>query len=247
MSRIEPFQENTIVVGNCLKIITQMPDNCIDLVITSPPYNVGKDYGSLVNDRKPLDDYYTFLENVNSSLYRILKLGGRSVIEIGGAGRNFPLGWIVQDTAFKAGFLLRGELTIPHRATNRTAWGSYLSPSNPYTIPNFHMVYMFSKETHGRKDLRGTKIPIEPSEWFEWSLGIWDIPYGRRKGHKATFSEEFARRCILLLSGPDDIIFDPMVGSGTTAVVAKKLGRRFFACDINPDYVKDALEWLSET
>jgi len=243
---IGPFEENTIVVGDCLKIMSQMPKGCVDLVVTSPPYNVGKDYGEAYNDRQPVDDYFAFLRETMKSLYRLSKDAARIVVEIGGAGRNFPLSWVIQDGGFDAGFLLRGELVIPHRPTNRTAWGSYLSPSNPYTIPNFHMVYMFSKTTHGRADLRGATIPIEPSEWYEWTLGRWKVPYGRYDGHKATFSEDFARRCILLLSGQGDLIFDPFMGSGTTAVVADRLGRKFFGCDINPDYVEMALKRLEK-
>lgn len=243
--KIGPFDCCTVVVGDCLDVMAEIPNGCVGLSLTSPPYNVGKDYGETSNDSRPIEEYTAFIHDILHGLSHIAIIGGRIVVEVGGAGRGLPFDWIVQGAGLKAGLLFRGQVLIPHRATNRTAWGSYLCASNPYTIPNFHLAHMFSKDRHDRPELRNVTSPMSRSEWFEWTLGTWTVPMGRNIKHVPTFSEQFARRCILLLSGPSDLIFDPMIGSGTTAKSAQNSGHHFFGCDINPESVAMAEKSLS--
>ena len=159
---------NQIICGDCLEVMKAFPDESIDLVVTSPPYNVGKDYGSgREKDKIPFTEYHDFAFAVTKEIKRLLIVGGRFCIEIGGSGRNFPLSWCWQDVAYKSGLGLYSEITIPHRKTNPTAWGSWMKPNNVFTIPNFHLAYVFFKATETKK---GEGIDIRKDEFVEWTF-----------------------------------------------------------------------------
>ena len=235
---------NKIICGDCLEVMKEMPDECIDMIITSPPYNVGKDYGEgRERDKIDLDDYYKFAFNLTHCLSRILKGGGRICIEIGGSGRNFPLSWLWQDVAYKNKFGLFSEITIAHRKTNPTAWGSWLKSDNVFTIPNFHMLYVFYKDSPTKT---GEETDIQKKEFTEWTRGRWTISWSKHSGHPASFPIELPYRCLKLFGHRDDLILDPLVGSGTTSVACKNLKRNFIGIEINPEYCKIAKERLAQ-
>jgi len=235
----EALPINQIICGDCIEVMKTFPNLSIDLVVTSPPYNVGKDYGyGRKKDKVPFDCYYKFAFETVKEIERVLVIGGRFCIEIGGSGRCFPLSWTWQDAAFKNGLKLFSEIVIPHRKTNPTAWGSWLKPDNVYTIPNFHMAYIFFK---GSQTKNGQNTDIQKTEFVEWTRGHWKINYaGRQTNHPSEFPEELPKRFLKLFGHIDDIILDPFVGSGTTCMAAEKLGRKWVGIDINPEYVEMA-------
>ena len=225
---------NKIYCGNCIKGMKKFDEDCIDMVVTSPPYNLGKDYGDRVNDSVAFDDYHTFAINIMRESYRIMKDGGRFCLEMGGSGRNFPLTWCWQDAAFRAGFGLYSEITITHRKTNECAWGSWLKADNVYTIPNFHMAYVFYK---GNETKRG-KTEITPKQFSEWTRGRWTLNFARRvTKHPAEYPVELVLRFMKLFGHAGDLIMDPFMGSGTTAVAAKVLNRKYIGFELNPNFV----------
>ena len=233
-----PFHiEDAGIIFNCdcQEILPKFPDNCIDLSITSPPYNVGLDYGNgWAKDRLNVSEYKNHADSIMVYLNRITKTGGRFCIEIGGSGRNLPLSWIWQYAAYKAQWGLFSEITIPHRKTNPTAWGSYLKADNVYTIPNFHMAYIFYKDLE-RKE--GDVTEITKEEFVEWTRGYWKINYsGRETNHPAEFPKELPARFMKLVGHSSDVILDFYLGSGTTAVAAKELGRKFIGVEISEEY-----------
>jgi len=225
------------------KGIIILPDKSINMAITSPPYNVGIDYGEgREKDKRPFKDYYDFAYQVTREITRVLKVGGRFCIEIGGSGRNFPLSWCWQDVAFKCNLGLYSEITIAHRKTNPTAWGSWLKADNVYTIPNFHMAYVFYK---GLEKKTGSETTITKDEFMEYTRGRWKVNYsGRATKHPAEFPLEILLRFMKLFGHKDDIVFDPFMGSGTTAVACKRLNRRYIGYEISKKYCKMAQERL---
>lgn len=236
-----------IIHGDCLAEMPKLEPQSIDLVITSPPYNVGIAYGKNGReaDKRPFDEYVTHARATMIQITRLLKVGGRACIEIGGSGRNMPLSWAWQDAAYKAGLGLYSEITIAHRKSNPTAWGSYLKSDNVYTIANFHMLYVFYSQVETK---RGKESDINKDEWMEWTRGRWKVnwshPAGRR--HPATFPPTIPIRCMKLFGHTDDTILDPYCGIGTTLRAAKDLGRSAIGIEIQEQYVKIAKDNLRQ-
>lgn len=230
---------NQIVCGDALEVLKLFPEESIDLVVTSPPYNVGKDYGAgREKDKIAFPKYCEFVLAITKEIKRLLIVGGRFCIEIGGSGRKFPLSWCWQDVAYQSGLGLYSEIVIPHRKTNPTAWGSWLKPNNVFTIPNFHLAYVFFK---GSETKKGDGIDIDRNEFVEWTRGCWKINYSHRlTEHPSEYPEELPIRFLKLFGHVSDVVLDPFVGSGTTCAVAKKLGRKWIGVDINPEYCEIA-------
>lgn len=222
-----------IYLGDCLDVMQDIDD--FDLIVTSPPYNVGIDYADqgYKNDKKPLDEYIEFAR----SFMRSVKLvsGGRLCLEIGSSGRNFPMSYLWQDAAYKAGLGLFSEIVLQHRKSNPCAWGSYLKADALYTIPNFHMMYVFYNISE-RKN--GDETTITKDEWMEWTRGLWNVNYsiGSTKAHPAQFPVEFSNRCIRLFGHKGDRVLDPFLGSGTTALSCIDNGRSFVGIELTEKY-----------
>jgi len=238
---MKPYYEDervTIYHGDCRDILPTLPDNSVDLVLTSPPYNVGIDYGGgREGDKIDLASYRELGEGVLGESTRLLVSGGRLCLEIGGSGRNFPLSWLWQDIAYKHRLGLFSEIVLEHRKTNETAWGSWLKPDNVYTIPNFHLLYVFYKEVATK---RGAGTDLVATEFSEWTRGRWNIQWRIHNSHPSSFPESFAVRCIKLFGHTNDVILDPFLGSGTTAYCAKKLGRKCIGVEIKERYCEIA-------
>ena len=234
-------------LGDCLEIMQTLEDNSVDVVITSPPYNVGVKYEGKKwqDDAKPIVEYKATADKVMDALYPLLRIGGRVCFEIGGSGKNLPLSWLWQDAAYKAGFGLFSEIGIQHRKTNPTAWGSWMKSDNVFTIPNFHMLYVFYKDTATK---RNGVTTIEKRQFIEWTRGYWKINYsnGRIKEHPATFPIDIPDRCIRLFGHNQDTILDPFMGSGTTGVACVQTGRNFIGIEIEPKYFEIAEKRIAE-
>lgn len=217
----------------------EIPDASVHLVVTSPPYNVGKEY-----DRDlTLEEYRDFLKRVWAEVERVLVPGGRFCVNVANLGRRpyIPLHAFIVEDLMELGFLMRGEIIWAKEASSSpsTAWGSWLSATNP-TLRDVHeYILVFSKATFAR-EARGRKSTIGRDEFLEFTKSIWrfDAEPARHVGHPAPFPVELAHRCIQLYTFGGDVVLDPFMGSGQTAIAARKSGRRYVGYEVNEDYVR---------
>ena len=224
-----------------------LPNECVHLMVTSPPYNVGKEYDEDLN----LREYRSLLKDVFSEVYRVLVVGGRACINIANLGRRpyIPLhSYLIQDLE-NLGFLMRGEIIWSKAASAgaSTAWGSWLSATNP-TLRDVHeYILIFSKDSM-KRDGRGRVSTITRDEFLEYTKSVWTFPSesASRVGHPAPFPVELPHRLIQLYSFDGDVVLDPFCGSGTTCVAAAKINRHFIGFDINENYVRLARERIEQ-
>ncbi|MEM2153662.1 MAG: site-specific DNA-methyltransferase [Nitrososphaeria archaeon] len=250
---IEEF-ENPIPLGILDKVICkdsrrmdEIPDSSIHLMVTSPPYNVGKEYD------KDLDlfTYLNLLKDVFSETYRVLVPGGRACINIANVGRKpyIPYHKFVIDIMQDIGFLMRGEIIWNKGAGAgvSTAWGSWCSPSNPILRDTHEYILVFSKGKFSRNS-RGRESTITKDEFLEFTKSVWEFPpeSAERVGHPAPFPIELPYRCIQLYTYKDEVVLDPFCGVGTTCLAAIKTGRHFVGYDINPEYVEKAKKRIND-
>ncbi len=222
----------------------QLPDGCVSLMVTSPPYNVGKDY----DEDLSLDEYLGLLERVFKETYRVVESGGRVAINVANVGRKpyLPLNHHVAGLLSDIGFLLRGEIIWQKAksAGGSTAWGSWQSAKNP-TLRDVHeYVIVACKETFRR--VRSGEDSIDKDDFLNATVSVWEIQpeSAKRVGHPAPFPVELPRRLIELYTFEGDLVLDPFMGAGTTALAAQQAGRRFVGYEIEPDYVDLAMERL---
>ncbi len=221
--------------------MVQLPDSCIHLMVTSPPYNACKEY----DDDLTLEEYLTLLQRVYLETFRVLVPGGRACINIANLGRKpyIPLNGYISQLMMGIGFLMRGEIIWDKGASagSSTAWGSWMSPSNP-TLRDVHeYILVFSKDRFKRQDL-GRESTIHRDDFLELTKSVWQFPTesASRIGHPAPFPVELPRRLIELYTFKRDIILDPFMGSGTTALAALETGRHFVGYEINDEYIQVA-------
>ncbi len=219
--------------------MAELPDNSVHLMITSPPYNVAKEYDKDLS----LEEYLQFLNRVWRETYRVLVPGGRVCINVANLGRKpyIPLHSYIIQGMLEIGYLMRGEIiwNKASSASPSTAWGSWLSAANPVLRDIHEYILIFCKETFSRK--RGDKKnTIKKEQFLEWTKSVWTFPAvsAKKIGHPAPFPEELPYRLIQLYSFKDDVVLDPFVGSGTTCLAALKTGRNYVGYDNNPEYVK---------
>ncbi|TXJ11969.1 DNA-methyltransferase [Brachyspira aalborgi] len=233
---------NTIIASSC-ENMKDIPNNSLHLMITSPPYNVSKEYD---NDLS-LNEYLSLLKNCFTETYRVLVDGGRACINIANIGRKpyIPLSDYVSKIMIEIGFNMRGEIIWNKSAGAgiSTAWGSFQSASNPILRDVHEYILIFSKGNYKRerdkeeKELRKDNITKE--EFIEWTKSVWimNTESAKRIGHPAPFPEELPNRLIKLFSFINDIVLDPFMGSGTTAIAAIKNNRNFVGYEINKEYI----------
>ncbi|MDF2955695.1 MAG: DNA modification methylase [Candidatus Alkanophagales archaeon MCA70_species_2] len=218
----------------------ELPDNSVHLMVTSPPYNVGKEYDKDFT----LEEYLEFLKRVWKEVYRVLVPGGRVCINIANLGRKpyIPLHAFIIRDMLDIGFLMRGEI-IWNKASSTspsTAWGSWCSAANP-TLRDVHeYILIFSKGTFQRKNVNKRKSTISREEFLEFTKSVWTFPAVSAKeiGHPAPFPVELPYRCIQLYTYEGEVVLDPFMGSGQTAIAAIKAGRYYVGYDVEEEYVK---------
>ena len=229
--------------------MNELPDNSIHLMVTSPPYNVGKEY----DQNLTLNEYREFLRRVWKETYRVLVPGGRVCINIANLGRKpyIPLHTFIIEDMLEIGFLMRGEIiwNKASSASPSTAWGSWMSPKNP-TLRDIHeYILVFSKQTFKRFNSKNRKSTISKDEFLEFTKSVWTFPAvsARKIGHPAPFPEELPYRCIQLYTFEGEVILDPFMGSGQTAIAALKTNRFFVGYEINQEYLELANKRIKET
>lgn len=230
----------------------EIPNNSVHLMITSPPYNVTKEYDNNLN----LEEYLLLLKNVWKETHRVLVPGGRACINIANLGRKpyIPLHSFIIKDMLELGFLMRGEIiwNKASSASPSTAWGSWLSAANPVLRDIHEYILVFSKDTFSHAN-QGKGSTIAKEEFLEWTKSVWTFSAvsAKKIGHPAPFPEELPQRLIKLYSYKNDVILDPFLGSGTTSLSAVKNNRCYIGFDTNKKYIelanKRVKEYISQT
>lgn len=244
-----------IYCADCLDVMKDIEDGSIDLIVTSPPYNVGIDYANH-KDNMSEDDYFSFIQLVSDELYRITKIGGRVCINIPFIGNSIfktkseklifypnlymPIfeksGWTIRDFVV---WVKTNEAENPSSfCGNSTQWGSWLSPSCPYMRCFAEVILVFHK-IDKRLDHKG-ESDLTKDDFMEYTKNVWYFPAENKREHPAQYPLELPKRCIKLYSYIDDLVFDPFAGVGTTLLASKILDRHYLGCDISQEYVNIA-------
>ena len=225
----------------------ELPDESVHLMVTSPPYNVGKDYDKDLS----LEEYLKLLKEVLKETHRALVNGGRVCINIANIGRKpyIPLHSYIIGIMLELGFLMRGEIIWDKSASagTSTAWGSWQSAANPILRDVHEYILIFSKGTFGRVK-NGKNDTVTKDEFLEYTQSIWSFPAesARRVGHPAPFPIELPERLIKLYTFEGDVILDPFMGSGSTSIAAKRNRRNFVGYEVDELYVKLANKRLND-
>jgi site-specific DNA-methyltransferase (adenine-specific) len=263
------IETGKIINGDCVEVMKTLPDGCIDLLVTSPPYNANIKY-DVYDDGLSMDEYWKFTTDWLSQAFRLLKDDGRVAI-------NVPIEMNVQERGgrilFNAefwmmmkqvGFKFFGMVDLtedsPHRV-RQTAWGSWMSNSQPYIYNPKECVILAYKNspkklTKGESQWVGTpteitdengkvrtKMVYEPEdkkEFMNLVFGRWEYFADTKSLTKATFSMDIPTKAIKILTYKNDIVLDPFMGSGTSAVAAEILGRRWLGIELSPNYTEIA-------
>ena len=240
--------------------VDQVADRSVALVVTSPPYFTGKEYeADLVSGAVPADyvEYLEMLGDVLELSLSKLEPGGRMAVNVANLGRkpyrslSADVITILQDDL---GMLLRGEVIWQKAkgAGGSCAWGSYLSPQNPVLRDVTERVVIASKGRFdravkaGARESRGLphQATIDTDQFLEATIDVWEIPSesATRVGHPAPFPVALPRRLIELYTYRGDLVLDPFIGSGSTAVAAIETGRHYIGFDTDQSYLDLAAE-----
>ncbi|MFA4902521.1 MAG: site-specific DNA-methyltransferase [Desulfobaccales bacterium] len=222
--------------------MSELKDHSVHLMVTSPPYNVGKDY----DENLTLEEYLEFLNRVWREVYRVLVPGGRACINIANLGRKpyIPLHAYIIQGMVDIGFLMRGEIIWNKAASanNSTAWGSWRSPSNP-TLRDVHeYILVFSKGTFARKNPTKRRVTISRDEFLEFTKSIWTFSAASAKsiGHPAPFPIDLPYRLIQLYTYKGEVVLDPFMGSGQTAIASIQSNRQYVGYEVHEKYIRIA-------
>jgi site-specific DNA-methyltransferase (adenine-specific) len=223
----------------------ELANDSVHLTVTSPPYNVGMAYET----KTELRVYLNFIEKVFSEIRRVTVPGGRVVINIANTGRNpyIPLTTYYTNIMESLGFLHRGIIVWSKGASagKKTSWGSWCSASNPSLRDVNEFILCFSKDSMSR-DGEG-ESDLTRDEFMCYTESVWSISAESRKfGHPAPYPVELPLRAIKLYSFRNDVVLDPFMGSGTTAVAALKSGRHYAGYELNPEYIQIANKRIQE-
>ena len=243
-----PSEKLDTIFHSSSETMSELPDNSVHLMVTSPPYNVGKDY----DDDLTLAEYLSFLKRVWTETYRVLVPGGRACINVANLGRKpyIPLHAFIIHDMNEIGFLMRGEIIWDKgaSASSSTAWGSWQSASNPTLRDTHEYILVFSKGNFRRDKLDGKTDTISKEEFLEFTKSVWSFAAesARKIGHPAPFPIELPYRLIQLYTFKDEIVLDPFMGSGQTALAALKARRHYVGYETNAEYLELAQKRISE-
>jgi DNA modification methylase len=260
--------ENTIINADVINGLKQIDDDTVTVVLTSPPYNVNIDYNS-ANDDAPYADYLVWLTGVFSQCYRVLRKGGRLIVNIDAMTnrQDDKDEMYIRDIRTDLANLLRpmgfkffGEHVWYKSAKDptfnggqfngkKTAWGSYMMPSCPAVRRNHEYILVYSKEQFKlEKDTSSGAPDITDKEFQTFIASTWSMNAETRNigDHPVPFPEELVKRCLKLYTYPNDLVVDPFNGVGTTTYVAKCLKRRYLGVDMDKGYCEYATRRLGK-
>lgn len=236
--------ENKVICADSLELLKKLPDNCVDIIFTSPPYNFGLDYDSH-NDTAMWDDYFDMLFKIFTECIRVLKYGGRFVVNVQPLYSDYiPAHHIISNFFIQNKMIWKGEIMWEKNNYNckMCSYGSWKSPSSPYLKYTWEFVEVFCKGDL-RKKGNSADADISVEEFKSWVVAKWSIAPERHMkeyGHPAMFPENLVERVLKLFSFQNDVVLDPFNGAGTTTAVAKKTGRRYLGIDISKEYCDTA-------
>ena len=246
-NHIDPALLDTIYCKSS-ETMSELPDSSVHLMVTSPPYNVGKEYDQDLS----LDEYRSLLRTVLTEVHRVLVTGGRACINVANLGRKpyIPLHSYVIEDALEIGFLMRGEVIWDKAASSSpsTAWGSWQSPSNPTLRDTHEYILIFCKESFRRRPPEERASTITRDEFLEFTKSVWTFPAesARKIGHPAPFPVQLPYRLIQLYTFEGEVVLDPFSGAGATCLAALDTHRRYAAYEVNPDYVRLAEKRITD-
>ena len=252
---LPPEFTDKIVCGDSEEVLKRLPDNCVDLVFTSPPYNFGLGYeagdGSAGDgDAADWESYFAKLFRVFDESVRVLKFGGRIAVNVQPLFSDYiPSHHVISNYFMEKRLIWKGEILWEKNNYNckYTAWGSWKSPASPYLKYTWEFIEVFAKGGLKKEGSAGD-ADIDADSFKEWVLAKWSIAPERRMrefGHPAMFPEELARRVLLLFSFRGDAVLDPFAGVGTTCAAAQASGRRYLGIDAALEYCATAERRLS--
>jgi site-specific DNA-methyltransferase (adenine-specific) len=231
-----------IIAGDCLTVMSSLPNECVDVVITSPPYNLRNSTGNGMRDGRggkwenaqlmdgyathednmPHDDYVAWQRACLSEMYRLLKPTGAIF---------YNHKWRVQ-----AGLLQdRSDIVSGFPVRQVIIWRRKggINFNAGYFLPTYEVIYLIPKPRF--------RLAPKANAYGD----VWDIPQERDNSHPAPFPVDLAERCIASTGG--DIVLDPFVGSGSTAIAALRQGRRFIGIDLSPAYCELARQRIANS
>lgn len=220
--------------------INSIKENSIDLIVTSPPYNLDIKYNSH-DDKMPYNNYLSFTREWLAQCYKFIKDDGRFCLNIPldkNKGGHQSVCADITTIAKQVGFKYHSTIIWNEQnISRRTAWGSWLSASAPYVIAPVEVIIVLYKMEW--KKARGIqKSDITKKEFMEWTNGLWNFRGESKKkvGHPAPFPVELPKRCIKLFSFVGDSVLDPFLGSGSTLLACLETGREGKGVDIDKKY-----------
>jgi len=229
--------------------MSSIEENSIDLVVTSPPYNVDVQYENYRDDI-PYDEYLVFTRKWLAKCYSLVKDDGRMCLNIpldknkgGQQSVCADITTIAKEVGWKYhATIIWNEQNI----SRRTAWGSWLSASAPFVIAPVEVIVVLYKKTWEKK-CKGTS-DISREEFIEWTNGVWNFSGESRNkiGHPSPFPVELPKRCIKLFSFVTDTVLDPFLGSGTTLIACLENNRTGIGVEINRNYCELAVRRLKQ-
>jgi site-specific DNA-methyltransferase (adenine-specific) len=263
------IETGKIINGDCIEVMKTFPEGSIDLVVTSPPYNVNIAY-DVHKDDLPMDEYYEWTKDWLREAFRVLKDDGRIAVNVpnelnvqerGGRILFVAEFWMMmKEVGFKFSGLVDLTEDSPHRV-RQTAWGSWMSASAPYVYNPKECIILAYKKTNkkltkGESQWKGVPTDIEQpdgsiknkmvyqdedkKEFMNLVFGRWEYFADTRSLTKATFSMDIPSKAIKILTYKNDIVLDPFMGSGTSAFAAELLDRRWLGIELSPDYTEIA-------
>ena len=262
------MQLDKVYCADC-RAMREVDDGSVQLIVTSPPYNVGKDYPQH-HDAMELREYLAFLNSVWKECARVLCRGGRLAVNVANTWRKpyLPLNAYIVQQLIDLSLLMRGEI-IWYKGPSvgiSTAWGSFARASNP-TLRDVHeYILVFCKESYKLEQTRGKESGIENLEFVEWTKSVWRSPQEQiadwekslwrfdtqskkrdrnAPDHPTPFPLDLPLRLILLYTNIGDVVLDPFMGSGTTALAAKMTQRHYLGYEIDPTYCAIAEERIA--
>lgn len=237
---VNKFPDNlkNVVINHSSEDMSEIPDNSVSFMVTSPPYNVGKEYDTNLS----LEEYLNFLSCILIETFRVLIPGGRVAFNVANLGRKpyIPLNAFISTLALEIGYLMRGEIIWIKAAGSggSCAWGSWMSASNPVLRDLHEYILIFSKDRFDRP-LKG-KSTIARDDFLSSTTSIWNISpeSAKRIGHPAPFPVSLVEKLINLYTFEYDVVLDPFMGSGSTAVAAIKTNRTFVGYETDAKYIE---------
>lgn len=244
------FEKNDIVIyKDDILEFNSIPDNSIDLIITSPPYNVDIHYNSHA-DNLTYEDYLKFTQKWIKKCFDLAKSEGRFLLNIPldkNKGGQKSVGADITRIAKDIGWKYHSTIIWNEgNISRRTAWGSFMSASAPYIIAPVELILILYKDSW-KKTGGSRKNDITKQEFMDWTNGVWTFQGQSKKGaggHPAPFPVELPRRCIKLFSFIGDTVLDPFLGSGSTLIASYSHGRKGIGVDIDKNYCDIAINRL---